>query len=60
MNKKRYFQSPHIWLLPADTDTPVCTLQQGSREYDGSMDVDVKQRIDQDEDLESARWGTLW
>jgi hypothetical protein len=31
MNKKRYFQSPHIWLLPVDSGAPVCTLQQGSR-----------------------------
>lgn len=60
MKKKRYCQSPHIWLHPAETDAPVCTLQQGSREYDESMDVDVKLRVDPDEDVESGRWGTLW
>ncbi len=58
MSKKEYFQ-PKMSLLLLKTDY-LCSIQQGSREYENGMDIDAKGRADNglwDKDIE---WGDLW
>lgn len=39
----------------------LCNLQQGSGEYDGSMDIDTKERDDFAADaVFDTQWGSLW
>lgn len=57
MMKKTYFQPKAVQnLLENDY---ICNLQQGSGEFDSSMDIDAKQRTETAEEP-TAEWGQLW
>ncbi|MCR4614274.1 MAG: hypothetical protein K5778_09755 [Bacteroidaceae bacterium] len=59
MTKKEYFQ-PEMKKELLQTDY-LCNLQQGSGEYDGSMDIDTKERDDFAADaVFDTQWGSLW
>ena len=57
MMKKTYFQPKTIQIL-LENDY-ICNLQQGSGEFDSSMDIDAKQRTETTEEP-TTEWGQLW
>ena len=57
MMKKTYFQPKTIQIL-LENDY-ICNLQQGSGEFDSSMDIDATQRTETTEEP-TTEWGQLW
>ena len=58
MTKKEYFQ-PKMSLLLLKIDY-LCSIQQGSREYESGMDIDAKGRTDNGLWNKDIEWGDLW